>query len=144
MSAVLRLANLEISKLAGQFERHSIQTPRWAAERCNEITAHWLEPVRESGAVVIGDLDHLLVDPADFPESPAAPDHVAASSAGALAHALWSGAMKYGDRKAHRAESAATEAELAEVRAKALDALSAGDLVAELRRRTASRMRRDR
>ncbi len=44
-----------------------IMTPRWAAERANQAAQPWIEAVEASQAQVIGNLDHLLVDPAELP-----------------------------------------------------------------------------
>lgn len=75
-----------------------IHTPRWAAVRANEAAASWSEAVRASDARVVGNLDHLLVDPADYEESPRIPTELTTFGAGALALQLYRAGLRYGDR----------------------------------------------
>lgn len=95
-----------------------IQTPRWAALAANEAAAPWIEAIEKSQTRVIGQLDHLLVDPEAFPEGSATPTSVSTDSAGELAFRLYNAGLEYGERRARKV----VEQELAarEVAAQAL------------------------
>lgn len=75
-----------------------ILTPRWAAERANEAALSWIEAVRASDARVVGNLEHLLVDSADYEENPQTPTELSADGAGALAFQLYRAGLRYGER----------------------------------------------
>ncbi|WP_244931207.1 hypothetical protein [Nocardioides sp. W7] len=86
-----KLALRELQNLSS----HPIRTPRWAADRSNEYTRDWIAAVEASDATVIGDLQHLLVDPADYPEDVTPPDTVSVASAGRVAEVLFRSALEY-------------------------------------------------
>lgn len=74
---------------------YPIRTPQWAARRANEYTENWIEAVQDSSATVIGDLQHLLVDPDDFPEDETSPDTVSVASAGRMADIFYQSGLEY-------------------------------------------------
>lgn len=74
---------------------YPIRTPRWAAELANDYTRGWITAVEESDATVVGDLAHLLVDPADFPEDSTPPDTVSVDSAGRIADVFYQSGLEY-------------------------------------------------
>lgn len=86
-----KLALRELTDL----EPHPIRTPRWAALKANDYTENWITAVEKSDATVIGDLQHLLVDPADFPEQAAPPDSVSVHSAGRIADVFFRSGLEY-------------------------------------------------
>ncbi|SDC79615.1 sulfotransferase [Nocardioides lianchengensis] len=120
-----KLAMRELTGLTGQ----PIQAPRWAAERCNDYTRTWIEAVEASDATVVGDLDHLLVDPADYPEDISPPDSISVTSAGLISELLFESGLH------HVPESHSLPG---------LDRYPGGDLVRELARRARQRVGRRR
>ncbi len=90
-----------------------IATPRWVAEAANDAASPWIAALRASDAQVIGDPEHLLVDPADFEEAPKAPTEIATAAAGELAYLMYVAGTKYGAKQALRAAKRRTEASLA-------------------------------
>lgn len=70
--------------------------PRWVAEQANDVAAGWVEGLRSFEGRLIGDPAHLLVDPARYPETTAAPEVVPISSAGLLAHIMFDAARRRG------------------------------------------------
>lgn len=107
---------------------YPIRTPRWAAERANEYTENWIAAVEKSGATVIGDLQHLLVDPADHPEDAAPPGSVSVDSAGRIADIFYRSGLE------HDASPALESA--------SLDAYPGRTLLRELGRRVRRRLPR--
>jgi hypothetical protein len=99
MFAVGNIARPRLRSLAGRATPYGITAPRWAAERGNEYTADWIAAVRESDVTVVGDLDHLLVDPARFPESVDAPTEVSVATAGELMDIAFAAALELGTRQ---------------------------------------------
>jgi hypothetical protein len=129
---VHRGARQALWELPERAEPARLRLPRWAAERCNEITADWIEAVEASDALVVGDLRHLLVDPADHPEEVATPDRVSVDTAGWLMDQIYRSALDY---DAHPREPAPAPEPT-------LDRFSAKELVVELRHRAVRRFRR--
>jgi hypothetical protein len=80
-----------------------IATPRWAAEAANEAVRPWIAALRASEARVIGDPEHLLVDPEDFEEAPRAPTEIDTESAGEIAFLMYEAGLKYGEKRGLRA-----------------------------------------
>lgn len=113
---------------------HPIRTPRWAAERANEYTQDWIAAVEASDATVIGDLRHLLVDPADYPEDVSPPDTLSVTSAGRVADVLFRSALEYA--------KPAPDPDLDVAPARGLESYDARELVRELARRARSRIGR--
>lgn len=83
-----------------------IKTPRWAAEAANERAQTWIDAVRASDAQVIGDLEHLLVEPADFDVDPQPPHEISTQSAGELAYRMYRAGLAYGERSGRQARDA--------------------------------------
>ncbi len=106
---------------------YPIRTPRWAAQKANEYTENWIAAVEDSDATVIGDLGHLLVDPADFPEVAAPPESVSVDSAGQIADIFYRSGLEYDASPATDGPS--------------LDAYSGRMLVREVGRRVRRRLR---
>lgn len=106
---------------------YPIRTPRWAAQKANEYTENWIAAVEKSDATVIGDLGHLLVDPADFPEDSAPPDSVSVHSAGQIADIFYRSGLEYDASPATAGPG--------------LDAYSGRMLLRELGRRVRRRLR---
>ncbi len=131
---VHRGARHALWELPGRAEPARLRLPRWAAERCNEITAGWLEALRSTDVLVVGDPDHLFVDPLDHPEEVDTPDRVSVETAGWLMDAVYAAALEY---DAHPRRSAPQEAPT-------LDRFSAKELAGELRRRAVRRLGRSR
>ena len=80
-----------------------IATPRWAAEAANEVVRPWIVALRASDAQVIGDPEHLLVDPEDFEETSQAPTEIDTESAGELAYLMYEAGVNYGEKQGLRA-----------------------------------------
>lgn len=118
-----KLAMRGLTGLSGQ----SIRTPRWAAERSNDYTREWIAAVEASDATVVGDLSHLLVDPADYPEDVTPPGTVDVASSGRISALLFESALNY----------VPTEGDLP-----GLDRYPGGDLVREIARRARRRVGR--
>lgn len=126
MFSVGRSGNDDLRQLK-DLTPYPIRTPRWAARRANEYTENWISAVENSDATVIGDLRHLLVDPADFPEDVAPPDSLSVGSAGQIGDIFYRAALEY-------AASPATGAP-------GLDAYSGRVLLREAGRRVRRRLR---
>ena len=86
-----KLALRELTGLAP----HPIRTPRWAVERADEHTRSWIAAVEGSAATVVGDLRHLVTDPALHPEDGTPPDQVSVTSAGRIADLLFRSALAH-------------------------------------------------
>jgi len=84
---------------------YPIRTPRWAARRANEYTENWIAAVEGSRATVVGDLQHLLVDPDDFPEDGTPPDTVSVASAGRIADIFYESGLEYQASSTHQTSS---------------------------------------
>lgn len=106
---------------------YPIRTPRWAARKANEYTENWISAVEDSDATVVGDLRHLVVDPADFPEDGAPPESVSVDSAGQIADIFYRSGLEY-------VASPATDGP-------SLDAYSGRVLLGEVGRRVRRRLR---
>lgn len=74
---------------------YPIRTPRWAAQLANDHTEGWISAVEGSGANVVGDLKHLLVDPDAFPVDTAPPESVSTTSAGRIADVVYRAGLEY-------------------------------------------------
>ena len=97
-----------------------IRTPRWAAEGANQAAMPWIEAVAASRAQVIGNLEHLLVDPQDYPSDPVSPTSLSTGNAGELAFRLYRAGLVYGERAGRQAaeREAATAREASVVSAR--------------------------
>lgn len=131
---VHRGARQALWELPERAEPARLRLPRWAAERCNEITADWIDALRATDALVVGDPEHLFVDPADHPAEIETPDRVSVETGGWLMDAIYASALEY---DAHPREQAPTPAP-----EPTLDGFTAKQLAAELRRRAVRRLRR--
>ncbi|WGX96212.1 hypothetical protein [Nocardioides sp. L-11A] len=78
---------LRVRTVVQQATRRPIRVPRWAAERANEHATAWAEGLQDSAATVVGDVNNLLVDPADHPVEDEQPTVVDITSAGQLIQA---------------------------------------------------------
>ncbi|WP_038676633.1 hypothetical protein [Pimelobacter simplex] len=105
MFAMGTIARPRLRELAGRATPYGITAPRWAAERGNDYTADWITAVRESDATVVGDLDHLLVDPDAFPERVEVPGNVSVETAGQLIDIAFAAALDQGRRQRDAAPS---------------------------------------
>lgn len=83
-----------------------IKTPRWAAKAANKTAQTWMDAVRASDAQVIGDLEHLLVDPDDYEIDPQPPLEISTQSAGELAYRMYCAGLQHGERVGRRARAA--------------------------------------
>lgn len=90
-----------------------IKTPRWAVSRANETAEGWIAAVQASDARVVGQLEHLLVDPDEYDENPVPPTELSTETAGQLAFQFYRAGLQYGERQG-RAELKAELAEQAE------------------------------
>lgn len=123
-----------------------LRVPRWAAERANEQTLHSIAMLEASGATVVGDLTHLLVDPEDYAAAVTAPDEVTIASAGWFAATLAKLAVDEFDerdrRRINRLERRIARLEERRQAGADLDAASARDLARALARRVRSKVSR--
>lgn len=120
-----------LKELAPQLPPHRIRVPRSIAQQANEATEPWIEALRASKATVVGDPCHLLVDPADFPESTSSPDMIRIDSAAALAHVFYLSALRRGRQERSQ-----------RTRQAALAQFGSRQLLDELRRRALRKARR--
>lgn len=116
-----------------------IRVPRWAAERANDHAAAWVAALEDSSASVLGDLDHLLVDPQDHPEVDEPPTVVDVASAGRMFEAYFQVGLTSSGSAQGKATPAASPAPPA---APGLAGTPSRDLAAELGRRIRRRMGR--
>lgn len=100
MATVGSQREARLEEVAERARQHPIQMPRWAAERANEYAAAWTRTLEASGATVIGDPGHLLVDPADYPDTVTPPTTVDVESAGRLMDEAFRVALEQGSRLA--------------------------------------------
>lgn len=115
---------------------HPIRLPRWAAERANEYAADWIEALESSGAQVLGDVRHLLTDPAGYPEEVEVPEVVDTASAGRMMDAYFRVGLKLPSPVTPPAAPAAAGP------GPGLAGVGGRAIVAELRRRALRRIRR--
>lgn len=114
---------------------HPIRAPRWVTERANEYAAAWNAAVEASGVTVVGDLAHLLADPAEQPEEVEVPTSVDVASAGRLMDVAFTSALRHA--AAQQAKPAAGPGSPAD-----LTTYGGGELLRELGRRARRRVRR--
>lgn len=129
------LARTGLRELTTRTTPHPIRAPRWAAERSNAYADVWIEGIRASGAAVVGDLEHLRVDPDDFPESLVTPTEVSVETAGLLMDVGVAACLEWGAEEQEKALRRAG-------RQRSLEGHTAAELAAELRRRVKARLRR--
>jgi hypothetical protein len=121
-------------------QKYPIETPAWAVARSNELSERMNEAIRASDAMVIGDLDRLIqTNPA--PDAPQAlPETMSVESAAELAYAMFVGAQNYiplPDDERDEGSPARPPAPKP-----TLESFSGAELVHELRRRAARKVRR--
>lgn len=121
-----------LKSIVPQLAPHPIRVPRGTAERANEATKPWIEAVLSSDASVVGDLQHLLVDPDTYPENTDVPETISIDSAAKIANVAYLSALRW--RRRHE------QAEQPEP--VGLDSFDSRQLLGELRRRGLDRVRR--
>jgi len=126
------LARVPLRDYTNSLTPHPIRAPRWVAERANEYAAAWNAVVEASDVTVVGDLDRLLVDPADHPEQVDVPTTVDVASAGRLMDVAFTAALAHASRPAPQPATGAAD----------LSGYGGRQLLAELARRARRRVAR--
>lgn len=116
-----------LREFARHGERYPILAPAWAVEQSAAYTEAWVDALRTSDAVVVGNPDHLRERSAGTAEV-APPTMVDVARAGELADVLFSAAVIRGEEKLSRQRTS-------------LQDYSGSELLAELRRRVKGRFR---
>lgn len=140
MFAISQRARNPMREFTKHTEPHPIRPPRWAVEECNQYVAGWIEAVEGSGVTVVGDLQDLLVDPDDFPETVDVPDRVSVETAGRLMDVAFDAALQHGEQRGRRAALQRR----AQVTPPTLERYAGRELARELVRRAKGRLRHPR
>ena len=102
--------------------------------RANELTERWIEALDASGATVVGNPEHLFAATESSTDEVVPPTSVSIDSAGVIAHILYQAGLRGGEKLAQERLTDQPDG---------LRSVSTGELLAEVRRRAALRLRRD-
>jgi hypothetical protein len=92
LQAVRRRARKQIMAVSSRFPRSPIGVPSWALDASNQRTRAMLDVIGSTATHVVGDPQHLLVDPPQETADAPAPTTVSVDSAAEIAYAMLVGA----------------------------------------------------
>lgn len=130
----LRSTNRPLAQAQSGFRREPVPIPAWAVTRANELTERWIEALDASGATVVGNPEHLFAATESSTDEVVPPTSVSIDSAGVIAHILYQAGLRGGEKLAQERLTDQPDG---------LRSVSTGELLAEVRRRAARRLRRD-